>query len=246
MKSMIVTGGAGGLGTAIARLASERGYRVGVMDLRAEDAEATARDIANASGYGVDVTDEASIAAALAAFGETPDALVNNAGALRTGPLIDHTAEDWRLIVDVNLTGQFLMGRAVARGMIARGRGAIVNISSINGMNPTLNCGAYAAAKAGLISLSQHMTMEWGPLGVRVNTVSPGFIDAGMSTPFYKDERIRKLRGGAVPLRRLGAAEDVAEAVLFLASDAANYISGQNIAVDGGVIHSVLANLPRD
>ncbi|MEL7029431.1 MAG: SDR family NAD(P)-dependent oxidoreductase [Pseudomonadota bacterium] len=246
MPSIIVTGAAGGLGEAIARMAGARGYRVGVLDLDQAKAEKVAGDIENAVGLAVNVADEASVEAAVEAFGETPDALVNNAGTLRTGPLIDHPAEDFRLVMDVNLTGQFLMARAVARGMIERGKGAIVNIASTNGITPAVNCGAYAAAKAGLIVLSRHMTMEWGPQGVRVNSVSPGFIDAGMSAPFFKDQKVREKRGGGVPLRRLGLADDVAETVMFLASDASAYVSGQDIAVDGGVIHAAVANLPRE
>jgi len=245
MKSIIVTGAAGGLGEAIARMAGARGWRVGVFDIDGAGAEQVAGEIDGALAARVDVTDEASVEAAAEAFGPA-DALVNNAGALRTGPLIDHSAEDFRLVMDVNLTGQFLMARAVARGMIERGSGSIVNISSVNGMTPAVNCGAYAAAKAGLITLSQHMTMEWGPLGVRVNSVAPGFIDAGMSAQFFQDPKVRARRSGGVPLRRLGTAAEVAETVLFLASDSAAYISGENIAVDGGVTRAAIANLPRE
>ncbi|MDA0273005.1 MAG: SDR family oxidoreductase, partial [Proteobacteria bacterium] len=100
--------------------------------------------------------------------------------------------------------------------------------------------------KSGLAQMTQLMSVEWGPYGIRVNAVAPGFIDAGMSAPFFKDEAVRKRRGGGVPLRRLGTAEDVAKAVMFLASEDAAYISGQEIAVDGGVINSVLAQLPRE
>jgi NAD(P)-dependent dehydrogenase (short-subunit alcohol dehydrogenase family) len=116
----------------------------------------------------------------------------------------------------------------------------------MGGIHPAPGGGAYGATKSGLAQMTELMSVEWGPSGIRVNAVAPGFIDAGMSAPFFKDPVVRELRGGGVPLRRLGTAEDVAEAVMFLASDAASYISGQELAVDGGVINSVLAQLPRE
>jgi len=107
----------------------------------------------------------------------------------------------------------------------------------MGGIHPAPGSGAYGATKSGLAQMTQLMSVEWGPYGIRVNAVAPGFIDAGMSAPFFKDKAVRKQRGGGVPLRRLGTAEDVAKAVMFLASDDAAYISGQEIAIDGGVIN---------
>ena len=175
-----------------------------------------------------------------------PDVLVNNAGILRTGPLMDHDPADFRLVMDVNLNGVFIVAQAVARGMRERGGGAIINMSSINGIHPSPNCGAYVAAKAGVIGLTQQMSIEWGEFGIRTNAIAPGFIHAGMSAPFYEDETVRNNRANAVPMGRLGKAEDIAQCVLFLASDAAEYISGETITVDGGVINSVLKQLPRE
>ena len=103
-----------------------------------------------------------------------------------------------------------------------------------------------AAAKAGVITLTQQMSMEWGEYNIRVNSIAPGFIDSGMSAPYYENQRIRELRGNAVPLKRLGSADDIAECAMFLASDKAGYITGENIAIDGGVIRSVLMQLPRE
>lgn len=246
MKTMLVTGAAHGLGAAIAKAADQAGYRVGVLDLVAEDCLAVARELSNGVALTADVCDPQSVARALAELGEAPDVLVNNAGILRTGPLLDHTPEDFRLVMDVNLNGVFIVAQAVARGMRERSGGAIVNMSSINGIHPSPNCGAYVAAKAGVIGLTQQMSIEWGEFGIRTNAIAPGFIDAGMSSPFYADEAVRNKRGNAVPMGRLGTAEDVAQCVLFLASDAAEYISGETIAVDGGVINSVLRQLPRE
>jgi NAD(P)-dependent dehydrogenase (short-subunit alcohol dehydrogenase family) len=147
--------------------------------------------------------------------------------------------------MDVNLTSVFLVAQIAARRMKSAGGGCIINMSSINGINPSTQCGAYATAKAGVIALSKQMSMEWGAYNIRVNTIAPGFIDAGMQAPFFENQGVRDLRSNAVPLKRLGSADDVAECALFLASDKAQYISGENITVDGGVIHSVLMQLPR-
>ncbi|MCP5181232.1 MAG: SDR family oxidoreductase [Pseudomonadales bacterium] len=245
MKSMLVTGAARGLGADIARLASARGYRVGMVDRDAEELHALAAEVPNSTALAADVTDEAAVEGCLERFG-TVDVLVNNAGILRTGPLIDHSLDDFRLVLDVNLVSLFIVGRAVARRMRAQGGGAIVNMSSVNGIHPSLNAGAYVAAKAGVIGLTQQMAIEWGEFGIRVNAVAPGFIDAGMSSPFYAAKAVRERRGNAVPVRRLGSARDVAESVLFLVSEAAAYVSGQTLAVDGGLINSVLAQLPRE
>ena len=179
-------------------------------------------------------------------LGETPTLLINNAGILRTGPLMEHAVEDFRRVIQVNLVSVFIVSQIVARRMQDNGGGAIVNLASINAINPSTECGAYAAAKAGIVCLTQQMSLEWGEYGIRVNSMAPGFIDSGMAAPFYRNPAIRELRGSAVPLGRIGTADDVAECAMFLASDAAGYISGQNIAIDGGVINSVLMQLPRE
>ena len=246
MKNAIITGGGGDIGAAIAKQASEAGYRVGLLDINVEAAQRAAETIDGAVAIGVDVTDEGSVESALDEFGETPDLLVNNAGLVRFGPLEDLALEDFRAVVDVNLVGCFVVARAVARRMLPRGSGAIVNITSIGGVNPAPGGGAYGATKSGLAAMTQLMSVEWGPRGIRVNAVAPGFINAGMSAPFFKDQKVRDVRTGGVPLRRLGLAEDVASAVMFLASDNSSYISGQQLIVDGGVTHAVLAALPRE
>jgi NAD(P)-dependent dehydrogenase (short-subunit alcohol dehydrogenase family) len=245
MATALITGAAHGLGAAMARHAARAGYTVGVVDLKLDEAKAVANEI-DGIAIAADVTDAAAIEKALDALGEPPKLVVNNAGILRTGPLIEHAVDDFRLVTDVNLNSVFIVSQAAAKRMKDAGGGAIVNLASINAINPSPLCGAYAAAKAGVICLSQQMALEWGPWNIRVNSIAPGFIDSGMSAPFYENPRIRELRGNAVPLNRLGSADDVAECVMFLASDAAAYISGENIAVDGGVIRSVLAQLPRE
>ena len=245
MPTALITGAAHGLGACMAEHAARRGYRVGVLDLDLEEARAVADPIGGI-GLAADVTDAAQVEDAVERLGETPTLLINNAGILRTGPLMEHAVEDFRRVIQVNLVSVFIVSQIVARRMQDSGGGAIVNLASINAINPSTECGAYAAAKAGVVCLTQQMSLEWGEYGIRVNSMAPGFIDSGMAAPFYRDPAIRELRGSAVPLGRIGSADDVAECAMFLASDAAGYITGQNIAIDGGVINSVLMQLPRE
>ena len=245
MATALITGAAHGLGACMAEHAARRGYRVGVLDLDLDEAQAIAEPIGGVA-LAADVTEPGQVEAAVERLGETPDLLINNAGILRTGPLMDHPVDDFRRVTEVNLISVFIVSQIVARRMKEHGGGAIVNLASINAINPSTLCGAYAAAKAGVVALTQQMSMEWGEYGIRVNSIAPGFIDAGMSAPYFENPAIRELRGNAVPLGRLGSADDVAECAMFLASDAAAYISGQNIAIDGGVINSVLMQLPRE
>ena len=130
--------------------------------------------------------------------------------------------------------------------MVGAGQpGSIVTITSMNGVAPGPNSGAYGATKAGVARLTQQMALEWGPYGIRANAVAPGLIDAGMSEPIYADAEIRQLRAARVPLGRLGRGDDVAAVVLFLLSEAADYVTGTEVLVDGGVTMSVIATLPR-
>ena len=245
MRSMLVTGAANGIGRAIAEAADRAGYRVGVLDLSLKEAEAVAASLTQGVALSCDVTAADQVNRVLDAFGDI-DVLVNNAGILRPGPLIDHDPDDFSLVINTNLNSVFFVGQAAAKKMREKGSGSIVNMASIVGIHPSPNNGAYAAAKGGVLALTQHMSMEWGQYGIRVNAVAPGFIDAGMSAPFFENQNVRDQRTGAVPLGRLGTAEDVVKAVLFLASDDAAYISGETLTVDGGVVNSVLKNLPRD
>lgn len=246
MKSMMVTGAGAGIGAAIASAAAAAGYRVVVCDIDGERAKSVAAGLAGASGFELDVTREADVERVLDALPAVPDALVNNAGIVRFGPLIDLSVEQFRAVLDVNLLGVFICARAVARRMAPRRSGVIVSMSSINATHPGPGAGAYPATKAAVVSLTQQMSLEWAGSGLRVNAVAPGFIDAGMSAPIYANPRVRELRGSAVPQQRLGTAQEVADAVLFLCSDQAAYINGHELIVDGGVVNSVLSRLPRE
>lgn len=243
-KLALVTGAGGGIGAAIARLAIAQGWRVLLIDVQAQALARTAADLGGVAHAVCDITDEAQVRALVDGLDAAPQLLVNNAGVVQFAHLLDMSVADFRRVLDIDLTGAFIMSQAVARRMRDQG-GSIVHISSIGGITPSLGTNAYAAGKAGLAKLGELMALEWGPFGIRVNTVSPGFIDGGMSTSVYADPKTRAVRSAAVPLRRLGREEDIAQAVMYLASEAASYVSGHNLVVDGAITHSVLSQVPR-
>ena len=246
MKTAIVTGAGAGIGKAICQKLSQNNYRVGMLDLNEENVDEASKGVENSFPLHGDVTNQESIKKAFEKFGEIPDLLVNNVGIVLFGPLEEHSVEDYSKSLNINLLGSFITSRILINDMIKRGSGSIINMSSVNGVNPGIGIGAYPASKAGIISMTQQMAIEWGKFGIRVNCISPGFIDAGMSKPIYEDPKVRELRGGAVPSGRLGEADDIANAVLFLDSENASYVNGHNLVVDGGVISSVIAQLPRE
>ena len=246
MKTAIVTGAGAGIGKAICQKLSQNNYRIGMLDLNEENINEASKGIENSVPLHGDVTNQESIKKAFEEFGEIPDLLVNNVGIVLFGPLEEHSVEDYSKSLNINLLGSFITSRILINDMIKRGSGSIINMSSVNGVNPGIGIGAYPASKAGIISMTQQMAIEWGKFGIRVNCISPGFIDAGMSKPIYEDPKVRELRGGAVPSGRLGEADDIANAVLFLDSENASYVNGHNLVVDGGVISSVIAQLPRE
>lgn len=246
VRSTLVTGAGSGLGAAIAARFAADGDRVCVLDVDGDAAERTAASLGKDSiGIAASITDPAAVEAALESFG-TPDVVVNNAGIVRFGPLVDLSLADWQTVVEVNLTGTFVVARAAATRWLAEDRsGAVVNVTSMNGVAPGPNAGAYGSTKAAIALLTQQMALEWGPAGIRVNAVAPGLIDGGMSEPIYADAETRRARESKVPLRRLGTPTDVADAVWWLASPAAAYVTGQQLVVDGGVTMAMIANLPR-
>lgn len=243
---LIVTGGGHGIGAMIARFGSRAGSSVAVWDLDGGSAQTVAESLEGPSTASqVDVTDESAVEAALAQLPGLPAAVVNNAGAVRFGPLLELAAADFEQVLRVNLVGSFIVGRTVARAMKERGQGSIVNIASINGVAAAPFAGGYSSSKAGLIMLTQQMALEFAPHGIRVNAVAPGLIDAGMSEPIYADPDVRELRTSRVPLNRLGSAEDIASAVMYVISDGASYLTGQTIVVDGGITSATLNSLAR-
>ena len=246
MKSILITGASGGLGSEIAIQAGADGYKVGLIDLNEEKLNELQSKIPNSLALPTDVTNEDSVNDSIKKFGDTPSALVNCAGIVRFGSLLEQNIQDFKDVIAVNLLSSFIVSCATAKLMKEKGAGNIINISSISGgKHPAIHSGAYAAAKAGLVMLSEQMSLEWGKLGIRVNAVSPGFIDAGMSASHYQDSEERKKREAMVPIQRIGTADDIAKVVMFLLSEDSSYIHGENILVDGGVMNSVLANIGR-
>ena len=239
-KVAIITGGARGMGAATSRLFVAEGAKVAITDVLEEEGRALAAELGDAARfYRHDVTSEAGwadvVQQAEADLGPV-DVLVNNAGILMFKSLLATTLEDYERVLKVNLVGQFLGIKAVAPGMIATGKGSIVNISSVSGMQAGNSLGAYASSKWGVRGLTKVAAMELGHRGIRVNSVHPGTIDTVMGNQGNVSRDELDASFAHLPLQRAGGPEEVAEASLFLASDASSYLVGAEIVVDGGVM----------
>jgi len=239
-KVAIVTGGARGMGAHTSRLFAAHGARVAIADMLEEEGMALAAELGDtARFYRHDVTSEADWAALVAAveadFGPV-DILINNAGVLLFRTLLETSLADYERVLKVNLVGEFLGIKAVGPGMIARGKGAIVNVSSVDGMKGANGLGAYASSKWGVRGLTKVAALELGHRGIRVNSVHPGGIDTIMTNHDSRSRDAVSERFGNIPLQRVGAPEEVAQATLFLASDEASYLCGAEIVVDGGML----------
>ncbi len=241
-SNAIVTGGARGIGEAIARLLARMGANIIIWDVLEDQAKATAEAIAKeygvkAAGQAVDVTKgesvEAAVDAAVKEFGSL-DILVNNAGITRDGLIIRMKEEDWDRVLDINLKGVWQCTKAVGKVMIKARKGAIVNIASVVGVMGNAGQANYSASKAGVIGLTKTSAKEFASRGVRVNAVAPGYIQTAMTDKLTDEQRQRMQV--LIPLGELGTPEDVADAVGFLASAAAKYITGQTINVCGGMV----------
>jgi 3-oxoacyl-[acyl-carrier protein] reductase len=237
-RTALVTGGSRGIGQAIATALYGAGARVAIVARDGARAQAAARDLGErARGYSCDVIDAGQVNAALEAVERDlgpVDVLVNNAGLTRDNLLFRITEPDWDVVLDTNLKGAFLFTKAVARGMIKRRWGRIVNITSVIGLTGNKGQANYAASKAGLIGFTKAVAKELGSRNVLVNAVAPGYIDTELTRVLTEEQR-----GALFPLialGRLGEGGDVAGAVLFLASDLASYITGQVLVVDGGMV----------
>jgi 3alpha(or 20beta)-hydroxysteroid dehydrogenase len=239
-KTAIITGGARGMGAATSRLFAAEGAQVAIADLLDPEGAALAAELGDAARfYHHDVTSEedwAKLGAAVEADLGPVDILVNNAGILLFRTLFDTTLADYQRVLDVNLVGEFLGIKAVGPGMVARGKGAIVNISSVDGMKGANGLGAYCSSKWGVRGLTRVAAMELGHKGVRVNSVHPGGVDTVMTNQEGRSRDQVDQAYGNVPLQRVGAPEEVAKASLFLASDDSSYLAGAEIVVDGGMV----------
>ncbi|MFV0298253.1 MAG: glucose 1-dehydrogenase [Hyphomicrobiaceae bacterium] len=245
-KAVIVTGGAGGIGSAICRRLAEEGAKVGVFDLRGEAADKVAAEIGNgASGHACDITDLGAVTAAVAAFeakqGST-DALVNNAGWDKFAYFLDTTPEDWEKIIAINLKGPINLHHAVLKGMQVRRAGRVVNIASDAGRVGSSMEAVYSACKGGIIAFTKTMAREMARSNVTVNCVCPGPTETPLLQQFMGggEQGARAAEGmkRAIPLKRLGQPDDLAGMVTFLASEDAAFITGQVVSVSGGLTMS--------
>jgi len=231
-KTALVTGGSRGIGAAIARELARGGAAVTLSYNSGKDeAEAVAADI-RATALQADVSDPEQAKALVGAAGDV-DVLVNNAGLTRDGLLARMPDADWRTVIDTNLGGVFQPCRAVARGMMKRRGGSIVNISSIVGVHGNPGQTNYSASKAGIIGFTKALARELGNRGVRANVVAPGYVDTRLTQVIADEHKDAMLTN--TPLGRFGAPEDVAVAVRFLCSDEASFITGDVLLVDGGL-----------
>ena len=231
-KSALITGAARGIGRAIAIELKSAGAEVLCCDLPGtSENEEVAREVGGQALY-ADVTKADEVDQLIADAGEI-DILVNNAGITRDGLLARLSEEDWRAVIDVNLTSVYLMCHAAIRGMMKRRSGAIVNLSSVVGIHGNFGQTNYAASKAGIIGFTKSLAREAGTRGVRVNAVAPGYIETRLTEVLPDDVKQKML--ASTSLSRFGQPEDIASAVHFLCSDAAAFISGEVLVVDGGM-----------
>lgn len=236
MGTAVVTGAGRGIGAAIAARLGIDGHTVYRLDQNPGEGVITC-DVSNAD-------DVNRVAAGITDRGPV-DILVNNAGLWRFAALEDVTPGDFRAALDVNLMGTFHCTQAFGRSMLAAGGGSIVNIVSIAAYRANPMVGGYSPSKAAVVALTEQTALEWGPRGVRCNAVGPGLVPTPGTGAVYDDARVREVRAGAVPLRRLGTPDDIAEVVAFLASPRASYVNGQALYVDGGLSKALMTLLPR-
>lgn len=242
-KVAVVTGASGGLGIAICDSLRAAGASVVRVDI---NVDSNLRDIDNDVTIQCDIGDPRSVAqmanAIRTQFGRC-DVLVNNAAISATAMGLETLPiERWDQIFQVNVRGSLLCAQALIPMMFDQQEGSVINIASIAAQSPT-RFGAYGATKGAILALTHQMAIEWGPRGIRANSISPGMIRTPLSEVHYRDEATMLKRTSKIPMRRLGVPSDIGDLVCFLASDAATYINGQDITVDGGFLKASLSNL---
>jgi NAD(P)-dependent dehydrogenase (short-subunit alcohol dehydrogenase family) len=235
----VVTGGARGIGLAIAQRFLSQGHRVALFDIDGETLSRTAvmlNETDHVLAIHCDVSNpqqvQAAVADVVATFGRI-DALINNAGVAVFKPILETSFEEWRFVMGTNLDGAFLCSQACAPVMCKTGGGSIVNIASISGLRASTLRVAYGTSKAAIIQLTKQQAVELGNVGIRVNAIAPGPVDTEMSKLVHS-VAIRSDYYDAIPLNRYGTTDEIASVALFLCSDAASFVNGQVLAVDGG------------
>ena len=239
---VVVSGGTRGIGSAIAAGFAERGACVVVTGRTAAAAQEAAVRLREGAmfpplGIACDVADSGQVRRLAASVQETfgrVDTLINAAGVNRRKPALEVADDDYDYILDTNLKGAFLLSRELGRGMVERGGGCQINIASLNTDRPLKNVAPYAMSKAGIAHMTRSLALEWGPSGVRVNAIAPGFILTDLTTKLWSDESMRAWGAANTPLRRLGTPDDLVGAAIFLASPASTFLTGQILYVDGG------------
>ncbi len=239
-KRAVVTGGAMGIGRAISLAFAGEGAKVAVVDFDREGAEETAHLAGNdAFALIADITDSNAVAAAADTVGErfgAVDVLVNNAGSRIVKPFLDHTEEDWRRMLDVNLTGHFLVCKAIVPLILDARGGYIINTCSIASVQGRPNRIGYCAAKGGFLTFTKALAADLSDNNIRVNALAPGMIETPMNQEFANDPEVGEKWNSENLVGRWGQPEDVAKAAIFLASDDANFMTGATLQIDGGAI----------
>jgi NAD(P)-dependent dehydrogenase (short-subunit alcohol dehydrogenase family) len=248
----VVTGGGGGIGRATALSLARAGARVAAIDRDERGLEVTRTELRELGPDHVatpcDTTSADSVTAAAELIEKSLGpcgVLVNTAAVLRPGGLDTLSLAEWNAVLAVNLTGYFICAQAFGAQMRKLGRGSLVHVASIAGSHAQGQSGAYSVSKAGVIMLSQQLANEWGPHRIRSNVVSPGLVVTPMSQTFYDTPGVTERRTAVVPARRIGMPQDIADAILFLASDRASYVNGDEITVDGGYANMLMNLVPR-
>jgi NAD(P)-dependent dehydrogenase (short-subunit alcohol dehydrogenase family) len=237
----LVTGAGSGLGRSFAMVLAQAGARVAVAGRRADKLDATVAEIRSRGGTAeacvMDVTEPAAVGSSFDAIEQRLGAveiLVNNAGISRVGLLADASEEDWSAVIDTNLTAVHRVAREAARRLQAAGRpGTVINIASILGLRVHAGLGAYAAAKAAVVHLTKVQALEWARSGIRANAIAPGYFETEMNAGYFDTDAGRAMTK-RIPLRRIGNIDELAGALLLLASDASSYMTGSVLTVDGG------------